>query len=260
MLSRIRRLRPWLAVLGGVLAVGVLVPPVATEARQYVFAQAVQFAVLAVVAPALIVLGAPWSVGQVGARFANLIRSGLSSPRVSTGILIGYISVVLAWRLPVAVNALVRYPGLTVVEAVILIAFGCALWLEIVDSPPLRPGISRPLRALFAALPMWTIWASAYVMGFSRATWFSALAHRGGLSTVADQQIAAALEFAIVGLSFVPVVYVSLITWLRESADAGDESRAAAGGTDQPGRAAVVPAGPVMPRPPRGWRQAFDRR
>jgi cytochrome c oxidase assembly factor CtaG len=254
------RLRPWLAVVAAVLAVGALVPPGGTEARQYVFAQAVQFAVLAVVAPALIVLGAPWSLSRAGARFANLTSARLSSPAASTAILVGFIGVALAWRLPVAVNALVKYPALTVVEAVTLIAVGCALWLKLVDSPPRRPGISRPLRALFAAAPMWAIWASAYVMGFSRATWFTALAHRGGLSTVADQQIAAALEFAIAGLSFVPVVYVSLITWLRDSADPGDEPRAPAEGADQPGRAPVVPAGPVVPRPPRGWRQAFDRR
>src|SRR5215472_3154079 len=253
------RLRPRLAAAGAVLAVGVLVPPGVTEARHYVFAQAVQFAVLAVVAPALIILGAPWSFGPA-ARLAARTGSWGSSARVSTAILVGYIAVALAWRLPVAVNALVKYPALTVVEAVTLIAVGCALWLKLVDSPPLRPGISRPLRALFAAVPMWAIWASAYVMGFSRATWFTALAHRGGLSTVADQQIAAALEFAIAGLSFVPVVYVSLITWLRDSADPGDEPRAAAGGADQPGRAPVVPAGPVVPRPPRGWRQAFERR
>jgi cytochrome c oxidase assembly factor CtaG len=247
MRAEIGRLRPWLAVAGGVLAVGVLVPPGGSQAAHYVFAQAVQFAVLAVVVPALIVLGAPWSLGRAGTRFAELIGTALSSPRVSIAILLGYIAVALAWRLPVAVNALVKYPALTAVEAVTLIAAGCALWLKLVDSPPLRPGISRPLRALFAALPMWAIWASAYVMGFSRAAWFTALAHRGGLSTVADQQIAAGLEFAIAGLSFVPVVYVSLITWLRDSADAGDQPRAA-------------PAGPVVPRPPRGWRQAFDRR
>src|SRR5215472_16055071 len=240
------RLRPRLAAAGAVLAVGVLVPPGVTEARHYVFAQAVQFAVLAVVAPALIILGAPWSFGPA-ARLAARTGSWGSSARVSTAILVGYIAVALAWRLPVAVNALVKYPALTVVEAVTLIAVGCALWLKLVDSPPLRPGISRPLRALFAAVPMW-------------ATWFTALAHRGGLSTVADQQIAAALEFAIAGLCFVPVVYVSLITWLRDSADPGDEPRAAAGGADQPGRAPVVPAGPVVPRPPRGWRQAFERR
>jgi len=236
------RLRPWLAVAGAVLAVGVLVPPVGTEARRYVFAQAAQFAVLAVVVPALIVLGAPWRFGTAGSRLARAwSRAPAPFPRASIAILLGFIAIALAWRLPACVNALVRYPALTVAEAVTLIGAGCALWLELVESPPLRPRISRPLRAAFAALPMWSIWASAYVMGFSRATWFTALARRGGLSTVADQQIAAALLFAIAGLAFVPVVCVSLITWLRDTARPGDELRAA--------------TGPAAPRPPRGWRQ-----
>src|SRR5215469_15139881 len=250
MRAEFARLRPWLAVAGAVLAVGVLVPPAGTEARRYVFAQAVQFAVLAVVVPSLVVLGAPWRFGGAGSRLARMrsgaaatvstpvgslgspiatAGSGWSFPRASAAALVGFIAIALAWRLPPAVNALVRYPALTVVEAVTLIAAGCALWLELAESPPLKPRISRPLRAAFAALPMWSIWASAYIMGFSRATWFIALARRGGLSTVADQQIAAALLFAIAGLTFVPVVYVCLITWLRDTARAGDECRAATG-------------------------------
>jgi cytochrome c oxidase assembly factor CtaG len=262
MRAEFARLRPWLAVAGAVLAIGVLVPPAGTEARRYVFAQAVQFGVLAVVVPAFVVLGAPWQFGAAGSRLArlrsrstattqdgslessilvNAPRPGLSIPRASAALLVGFIAIALAWRLPPAVNALVRYPALTVIEAVTLIGAGCALWLELVESPPLRPRISRPLRAAFAVLPMWSIWASAYIMGFSRATWFTALARRGGLSTVADQQIAAAVLFAIAGLAFVPVVYVSLITWLRDTARAGDECRAA--------------TGPVAPRPPRGWRR-----
>jgi cytochrome c oxidase assembly factor CtaG len=165
--------------------------------------------------------------------------------------LAAFIAVSLAWRLPAAVNALVRYPALTCAEAVTLVAAGCALWLELVDSPPLLSPISRPQRAAFAALPMWAIWASAYIMGFSRTDWFAALAHPAGngpglvgLSTVADQQIAAAVLLAIPGLCFVPVVYVSLMVWLRDSADPDEELRS------------VPPAQPRSPRlrPPRGWR------
>ena len=114
----------------------------------------------------------------------------------------------LGWRLGggcrSSVNALVRYPVLTVVEAVTLVGAGCALWVELVESPPLLPRISRPQRAAFAALPMWAIWASAYIMGFSHAAWFTALAHPAGhgLGTVADQQIATGLLWAIPGLCF----------------------------------------------------------
>ena len=202
MRNRWQGLRPWLAPAGVVLTVGVLVPPVGAAARQYVFAQAVQFAVLAVVVPALVVLGAPW-------RFAGPLRSGWRSPgRIGMSgtrswlILVGFVAVALGWRLPVVVNALVRYPALTAVEAVTLVGAGCALWLELVESPPLLPRISRPQRAAFAALPMWAIWASAYIMGFSAPAWFAALAHPAGhgLGTVADQEIAAGLLWAIPGL------------------------------------------------------------
>ncbi len=258
MVSQVRRLRPWLALAGAILALAVLVPPAGTAATRYVFAQAVQFAVLAVVAPALIVLGAPWRLlsfraDPAGPGLADrvaAVRSHRPARVRSWAVLITYLVIALAWRLPVAVNALVRHPVLTLAEAVTLLAASCALWLELVESPPLLPRISRPQRAAFAALPMWAMWASAYIMGFSGTAWFGALAHHSGhgLGTVADQEIATGLLWAIPALSFVPVIYFALITWLRDSADPDEELRA-----DQ---AAGRPAGPDEPvlRPPRGWR------
>jgi len=247
--SRLSRLRPWLALLAVVLAAAVLLPPAASAAGRYVFAQSLQFAVLAVVVPALAVIGAPWR--HAGLSVANRVamtRSHRPGTMRAWATLVGFIAVVIAWRLPVTVNAMARHPVLTVAEAVTLFAAGCGLWLELVESPPLLPGISRPLRAAFAAIPMWTIWAIAYIMGFSRTAWFSAYAHLPGhgLGTVADQEIAAGLLWAIPGFFFVPVVYFSLITWLRDSADPDEEFREvpAAGGGSQPG----------LPRPPRGWR------
>ncbi|HKR69175.1 MAG TPA: cytochrome c oxidase assembly protein [Streptosporangiaceae bacterium] len=247
-----QRRRRWLALIGVVLGIGVLVPPVGQVARQYVFAQAIQFAALAIVVPALIVLGAPWrtlgrsrGMSRLADRLA-IRRSHDPHRGRSWLVLAAFIAVSLAWRLPAAVNALVRYPALTVAEALTLVVAGCALWLELADSPPLLSRIPRQQRAAFAALPMWAIWASAYVMGFSGTAWFSALAHPAGrgLSTIADQQIAAAVLMAIPGLCFVPVVYVSLIVWLRDSADPDDELRDVPLGRPRSARL----------RPPRGWR------
>ncbi|HEX9066523.1 MAG TPA: cytochrome c oxidase assembly protein [Streptosporangiaceae bacterium] len=256
-----RWLRPWLAPAGAVLAVVAVVPPAGTAATRYVFAQALQYAVLAVVAPALIVLGAPWRPrrdqpgrDQPGRpRLADRVAAARSH-RPGHGrpwaVLVVFGVVALGWRLPVAVNALVRHPVLTLAEAVTLLAAGCALWLELVTSPPLLPRTTRPQRAAIAALPMWAMWASAYIMGFSGSAWFSALAHRAGhgLGTVADQEIAAGLLWAIPAFAFVPVIYVALISWLRDSSDPDAELQAAgpaagASGRDQP-----------LLRPPRGWR------
>ncbi len=262
MLNLVRRQRPWLALLGALLAVAAVIPPAGTAATRYVFAQTVQFAVLAVVAPALIVLGAPWRLapGRTGATGLVGLAGRVAAARSHRparwrpwAVLVAYLIVALGWRLPVAVNALVRTPVLTLAEAATLIVAGCALWLELVESPPMLPRISRPLRAAFAAVPMWALWASAYIMGFSGSAWFSALAHGAGhgLSTVADQEIAAGLLWAIPAVCFVPVVYVTLIAWLRDSADPDDEFRSE--------RAARLPAaragqGHQVLRPPRGWR------
>ena len=65
--------RVWLAVAGAVAVAVSLVPPVATLARQYVFVESAQFVLFAIVAPALIVLGAPW-------RLLRLSRAGDGIP------------------------------------------------------------------------------------------------------------------------------------------------------------------------------------
>ena len=246
MLSGLQRFRPWLAAVGAAGTMAVLLPPVGSLARHYVFVQALQFAVLASAVPALIVLGTTWH-GAWWQRLATA-RSHRPSSRRAWSILIAFIAVAVLWRLPVVVNALVRYPVLTVAEAASLIVAGCALWLELVDSPPFVATIAKPLRAAFAALPMWVIWANAYIMAFSHTVWFTAFSHRtgGGLGVASDQQIAAFLLWAITGLCFVPVVYVSLLTWLRDTSDPDHELRR----VPQPGGT----AGPPMPRPPRGWR------
>jgi len=263
--SLVQRIRPWLTLAGVVLTAGVLLPPGASLARQYAFAQAVQFAVLALAVPALVVLGAPWRLTSVpadqagglaadraaGRRLADRVaiaRSHQPGTARAWAILVGFIAVTIFWRMPVVVNATVGHPILPVVEAVTLITAGCALWLELVESPPLLPRISRPQRAAFAALPMWTIWAIAYIMGFARGTWFAAFRHLPGhgLGTIADQEIAAGLLWAIPALCFVPVIYFALITWLRDSSDPDSELH------EVP---AVRGAGqPHAPRPPRGWR------
>jgi cytochrome c oxidase assembly factor CtaG len=254
--NRVQSLRPWLTLVAVVLLVAVLVPPLATTARHDVFAEAIQFEVLAVIAPALLVLGAPWRgrgdrPGWELAERLAAARSRRPGAARSWLVMALFIVLALAWRLPPLVNALVRHPVLLVAEAMTLIVAGCALWLELVDSPPLLPTATWPQRAAMAAVPMWAIWASTYVMAFSHTAFFSSLAHAPGhgLSTLSDQQIAAALLVVVTGVCFVPVVYVTLITWLRDNANADDELREAPEASGIEGT-----EGPRPPRPPRGWR------
>jgi cytochrome c oxidase assembly factor CtaG len=218
--------RRWLATGGLVLVLVCLLPPLDMLARHYVFAESIQFCVFAVAGPALIVLGAPWRflrLPHLAGRLAAA-RRGSRSFRPAAGFLIVFIGVSLAWRLPPVMDALARRPALVAVEAVTLLTAGIALWLEIVASPPIAPRLPRPGRAAVAALAMWSLWAVAYVLGFASHGVFHAYdATGGGLSAVADQEIAVGLVWAVAGGCFVPVVLANMIGWVAGGEDADEE-------------------------------------
>jgi cytochrome c oxidase assembly factor CtaG len=256
-LSRMAFKRSWLAVGAAILVLICLVPPAGIYARRYVFAESLQFVLFAVAVPALLVLGAPWrmlgffrsALDALGARRPG--RAGRSGPRGSgfprgVAVLLTFMGTLIAWRLPVSVNALATLPGLAVLEMVTLVGAGSALWLELVESPPLLPRLSRPLRAVFAALAMWTIWILAYILGFSQVAFFTAYSH-AGLSTVADQEIATGIMWAVPALCFVPLVFVTALTWLRDTEDPDEGLRELVRGERPQPRSAR------WPRPPRGW-------
>lgn len=261
MLTWLARARSWLPVAAAALILGVLLPPAGTYARQYAFAGSLQFVIFAIIAPALLVLGAP-------GRFPGLPRRrgpGASRPRGRPGrsarsrrpgvfrpaaVLVAFIALMIAWRLPVAVTALARDPGLAVAEMVTLLAAGSGVWLELAGSPPLLPRLSRPQRAAMAALAMWAIWALAYITGMSSGAWLAAYRHAAAhsLSSAADQQLAVAIMWAVPALCFAPFIYSMLVTWLHDSEDPDEELRQACAG--DPGS----PAPSGWPRAPRGWR------
>jgi cytochrome c oxidase assembly factor CtaG len=258
--------RSWLAVGAVILVLICLVPPAEIYARRYVFAESLQFVLFAVAAPALLVLGAPWrrfrlarsardGLGVRGPgraiRAGRASRAGIAGQRGSgfprgVAVLLAFMGTLIAWRLPVSVNALATLPGLAVLEMVTLVGAGSALWLELVESPPLLPRLSRPLRAVFAALAMWTIWILAYILGFSQVAFFTAYSH-AGLSSVADQEIATGIMWAVPALCFAPVVFVTALTWLRDTEDP-DEGLRQLVRTERP-----QPRSARWPRPPRGW-------
>ena len=230
-----------------VLLVVSLVPPVATEARRYEVAEAIQFCLLAVAVPALAVMGAPWrrlglarrpagGPGDGGApatptapllpvdRLAQGRRRHLDVWR-SVGFFGLYLVGAALWRTPPAVNGLARHPWLVVVEAVTLVPAGVGLWLELVESPPLTPRLSRPHRVALAAVSMWLIWVLAYLVGLSHVSWYHAYPHHpgSGLSLSADQQLTTGMMWFISGCAFVPVVFWNLVRWLQSEEDPDEE-------------------------------------
>ena len=242
------RARFWPGLAAVILITGVLLPPAAGYARQYAFAQALQFVIFAVAGPALLVLAIPWRMRPL--RLPGAGRPGRPAARAAIR-LAAFIAVVIAWRLPVMVNALARHPALTAAEMITLLAAGTGIWAELA-SPRRAPGqLPRPARAAMATAAMWTIWVLAYLTGMSGTSWFAAYHHGGpgGLGAAADQQIAVAILWAVPALCFLPVLYVTVIAWLG-----GGTSPA---GNQHPAESVRTPGS--WPRPPRGWRSPDTR-
>lgn len=239
--------RTALLVVALALLVACVVPPLSTQARRYEFVEAAQFCLLAIVVPALLVLGAPWrrlglaspfvpapdadgptaeSLAAMGAmdRLAAGRRRHPEAVR-STCFAGLYLAGAVAWRIPPAVNSLARDPWLLAVEVLTLVPVGMGLWLELVDSPPLTPRLSRPHRVALAAVSMWAIWVLAYLVGLSHASWYHAYAHHAGtgFSLSADQQLTTGLMWFISGCAFIPVVFWNLIRWLQSEEDPDEE-------------------------------------
>jgi len=250
------RPRRWLAVAAAALVAASLLPPLEVLARRYLFVEAAQFSVFALAAPALGVLGAPSRLFTRGAGRGEDPLVGLAEARrrpsfaAALGYLITWVVICLVWRLPPVLDGLARYPVLVVPEAATLWAAGIGLWLELVHSPPRAPRLPRPQRACVAALAMWSLWVMAYVLGFASHSVVHAY-DRGGsrLLPVDDQEITAFVLWLAAAVSFLPVVFTAVLTWLKEGSEPAGE----------PPGDVPVPAVRGWERPARGRRRASAR-
>ena len=242
----VEAVRLTLSVLAVLLLVASLVPPLATYARRFEFIEALQFCLLAVVVPLFVTSGAPWrriglaaaqppTIGDDGAVVApdglrlidRLAFRRLHHPEPWRSVVAGavYLALVIFWRITPTVDALARHPWLAFVEAASLVPAGVGMWLELVESPPLSPRLTRPHRVGMAALVMWVIWVLAYLVGLSHGAWYHGFDHAmaTGISVSADQQLTTGVMWVVSGAAFVPVVFWNLFYWLQSEEDPDDE-------------------------------------
>lgn len=229
--------RGYLSVLGGFLIVLMLVPPVVGWSLKYGYIESIEFGVLAFVAPALIAVGAPWRGVRPKGDVNDLKRqpvwlsrwnsrrvrekAQLRAIRAATATVV----MTIAWRVPALVNGLVHHPWLVAVEVVTLVTPSLLLMVEIVESPPLSPGISRPYRIGISAVVMWSAWIVAYLGGMNHDSWYHAFHHVAGhgVSAVADQQLSAGFAWLLSGAVFVPIVFWNLMYWLQSEEDPNED-------------------------------------
>lgn len=228
--------RRLLSVLSVVVVVLAMTPPVWSWSLRYGFVEAIQFCLFAFVAPALFVAGAPW----LGLRRADprdldsqpawlrhwnarRVREKAQVRAITAGTAV--ITASVFWRVAPVVNALVHHPWLIAVEAVTMFVPSVFLMVELIESPPLMPGISRPYRIGVTAVVMWCAWIVAYLAGMSHDSWYTAFHHvaGSGISASADQQFSAGFVWLLSAAVFVPIIFWNLVYWLQSEEDPNED-------------------------------------
>ncbi|MFZ1062266.1 MAG: cytochrome c oxidase assembly protein [Acidimicrobiales bacterium] len=244
--SRVRTFRNFVGSAGALLLVLCVIPPFYGWSRRYEFVQAAQFLSFAVLVPALLVVGSPWRwlrlAGSIPPRVDDdghldaahslrlIDRYALARTRQGRNVralwlMVVFLALTIFWRSAPAVDFTVRHGWVVVLEALSTVLVGVVLWTDLVESPPLTPGATRPYRIAMAAVAMWTIWILAYLDAMSRSSWYSVFPHVAGhgLSQAADQQFSAGVMWFLSAAAFMPVVFWNLVHWLQSDEDPTDE-------------------------------------
>lgn len=209
----------------GLAAVAVaLLSPVAHEAQTYIWVRSIQDVLLAIVAPALIVLGGPWPALRRGAP----PRRG--APRTWPAVVTVAFNVCwVGWHLPGPYDAALRHPAVSAAEAVSYLALGIVLWLQLIGSGALRPRLAPLPRVTLVAATATCVTVLSMVLMFGAGRIYPAygeISHRA-LGLVNDQNLAGAVLLALALPPFVITAIALCIRWVAE-----DEAGAMSAGFD----------------------------
>jgi putative membrane protein len=204
-----------------------------TWADELLWVHMLQHVVLMSFAPPLIVLGAPWMTVWRGlplglrrplARFAvglpRPVRAGFRSLR-DPYVVFGLASADLAvWHVPSIYDLTLRSSGVHYTEHALFVTLGLLFWLQVLDSPPLHPRLDPLPRALYTTAGAATGWLLALVLAFARTPLYPAYAslpnRPGGISALADQDLAAGVMIGVGAIPFSIAVFFFVYEWLDD--------------------------------------------
>jgi cytochrome c oxidase assembly factor CtaG len=217
---------------GLLLALLAVVSPVGYWSYRFIWVRNLQDVMLAIVAPALIVLGAPWQplrrgLGRRGQQEGA--GSGAGDMTVTSPARPGWqIRPVLAaavfcgswwaWHLPGPFDAARHSSAIYAVEVVSYLAIGLLLWLPLIGTRPLAPTMA-PMRT--AGLVV-AVAAATTVLGLMR-TFSPAVAYPAYLgsshrllSLVSDQQVGGGILWVVPLIPFSVLAIFLVFAWLRD--------------------------------------------
>ena len=210
-----------------------LVGPIDTLALKLFWVHMVQHVLLLGVAAPLIVLGAPWMsvwrplpLGLRRATAGTIARSPGWAPLRALGRLlsrpipvwIAFTVNLVAWHIPVVYDFALSHQGIHDLEHLLFLLFAVLLWTQVIDSPPLHVRLSQINRVYYVATVAVPGWIISLVLVFSSSPlypFYAHLNHRpGGISALADQQLAGGMMLLPGSLAFTIYVFFQIYVWL----------------------------------------------
>jgi putative membrane protein len=215
-----------------VLAIA-LASPLERLSQQLFWAHMVQHVLLLVVAPPLIMVARPWvrlwrSVPLSGRRsLARALVKGQRAAPLRWGArelgrplpsFVLFSTVLLGWHVPALFDATLRSSALHALEHTLFFGTALLFWKQVIHSPPLRTSLSAPGRVGYVIGAMVVSWLLAVVLALAPSPLYPFYAHElsrpGGISELADQQLAAGIMWVPGSITFVIVIFAYVHRWL----------------------------------------------
>jgi len=191
--------------------------PVDRYADRLFWAHMVQHVLLTMVAPPLILLGRPWprSVRALPLGARRGIARSLHACRVLAAPIVAFIlfnGVLLAWHVPMLFDLTLRNEAVHDLEHALFLVTALLFWTHLAPTSR-RPRLAAAQRVAYGVGAILVSWVLAVVLGFASHPLYghyAALAHRpGGLSALADQQLAAGIMWVPASIPFTIAVLVA---------------------------------------------------
>jgi putative membrane protein len=216
-----------------VVLVLALSSPLDVLSEQLFWAHMLQHILLMLVAAPLIVLARPWirlwrCLPLASRRWLarGLSRGRRTGPLRALSAFIGrplasftlFSVVLLGWHLPGMFDATLRSSALHGLEHTMFLAAAVLFFKQVIPSPPLHLSLAAPMRVLYAIGAMIVSWVLAVVLALAPHALYAHYAHEvsrpGGISALADQQLAAGIMWVPGSITFLIVVFVYVHRWL----------------------------------------------
>jgi len=197
--------------------------PVDAYADRLFWAHMVQHVLLTMVAPPLILLGRPWPriVRPLPLPLRRGIARALLLGRPCAAPIPAFVlfnGVLLAWHVPALFDLTLRNQAAHDLEHAMFLATGLLFWAHLAPTTR-RPRLSDLQRATYGVGAIVVSWGLAVVLGFAShplyAPYAALLDRPGGLSALADQQLAAGIMWVPASIPLTVAVFVAAYRFIE---------------------------------------------